>query len=209
MPQRKGDPIVVAADEGVRGDTTADVLGKLRPAFDKAGNITAGNASQISDGGAAVIVMSKAKADELGRHPARRDRRLRPGRRPRRLAAAPAVARHQGQALDRAGKQVGDVDLFELNEAFAAVGLASMDDLGITDDVVNVNGGAIALGHPIGMSGTRVALTLAARARPAVAAGSALPPSAAVAARATPSCSRSPADVAGRTAALAADDIRR
>ena len=160
VPQRKGDPIIVTVDEGVRGDTSADSLGKLRPAFDKAGNITAGNASQISDGGAAVIVMSKAKADELGLTPLAEV--VGYGQ----VAGPDASLLHQPSnaikaALAKAGKQVSDVDLFELNEAFAAVGLASMDDLGITGEVANVNGGAIAIGHPLGVSGTRVALTLA------------------------------------------------
>ena len=159
VPQRKGDPVVVDTDEGVRGDTTAESLAKLRPAFDKAGNITAGNASQISDGGAAVIVTSKAVAEKLGTTPlgeivgygqvAGPDPSL-----------LTQPARAIKRALDKAGKQVGDVSIFELNEAFAAVGLASMSDLGITDEITNVNGGAIALGHPVGMSGTRVALTL-------------------------------------------------
>jgi acetyl-CoA C-acetyltransferase len=159
IPQRKGDPIVVTEDEGVRPGTTAETLGALRPAFSKDGNITAGNASQISDGAAAVVVMSRAKADELGIEPLAE------------LMGYGQVAgpdpslltqpsRAINQALERSGKAVSDVDLFELNEAFAAVGLASMADLGITDDVVNVNGGAIALGHPIGMSGTRVVATL-------------------------------------------------
>ena len=160
VPQRKGDPITVSVDEGVRGDTSADGLGKLRPAFDKSGNITAGNASQISDGGAAVIVMSKAKADELGLTPIAEV--VGYGQ----VAGPDASLLHQPSnaikaALAKAGKQVSDIDLFELNEAFAAVGLASMDDLGITSDVANVNGGAIAIGHPLGASGTRVALTLA------------------------------------------------
>ena len=158
VPQRKGDPIVFDTDEGVRPGTTAESLGLLRPAFDKTGTITAGNASQISDGGAAVIVVSKAKAQELGITPlgevvsygqvAGPDASLltQPSR---------AIA----QALAKVGKAVADIDIFELNEAFAAVGLASMDELGISEDVVNVNGGAIALGHPVGMSGTRVALT--------------------------------------------------
>jgi acetyl-CoA C-acetyltransferase len=159
VPQRKGDPIVFDTDEGVRGETTAESLAGLRPAFDKAGNITAGNASQISDGGAAVIVASKAAAEKLGTQPlgeivgygqvAGPDPSL-----------LTQPSRAINQALDRAGKQVKDVSLFELNEAFAAVGLASMSELGITDEVTNVNGGAIALGHPIGASGTRVALTL-------------------------------------------------
>ena len=160
VPQRKGDPVVVSEDEGVRGDTTVDSLGKLRPAFDKAGNITAGNASQISDGGAAVIVMSKAKAEELGvgvlaevigfGQVAGPDPSL-----------LTQPARAIKAALAQAGKSVSDVDLFELNEAFAAVGVASMKDLGITDEITNVNGGAIALGHPVGMSGTRIALHIA------------------------------------------------
>ncbi|MGE3620177.1 MAG: acetyl-CoA C-acetyltransferase [Acidimicrobiia bacterium] len=160
IPQRKGDPVSFSVDEGVRGDTTAESLGKLRPAFDKAGNITAGNASQISDGAAAVVVTSKAVAERLG---------VRPlaeivgygqvaGPDPSLLTQPSRAIR---AALDALGRPVSDVDLFELNEAFAAVGLASMADLGITDEVVNVNGGAIALGHPVGMSGTRVALTLA------------------------------------------------
>ena len=159
VPQRKGDPLVVSVDEGVRGDTTAGSLAGLRPAFDKSGNITAGNASQISDGGAAVIVTSKAKADELGVSPL--GEILGYGQ-----VAGPdpslltQPSRAIKIALDKVGQQVSDLDLFELNEAFAAVGLASMADLGINDDIVNVNGGAIALGHPIGMSGTRVALTL-------------------------------------------------
>jgi acetyl-CoA C-acetyltransferase len=157
VPQRRGDPIVVDTDEGVRGDTTEDSLGKLRPAFDKAGNITAGNASQISDGGAAVIVTSPEKAAELGITPLGQivGYGQVAGPDPSLLTQPSRAIK---QALERAGKSVSDVSLFELNEAFAAVGLASMDDLGITDDIVNVNGGAIALGHPVGMSGTRVAL---------------------------------------------------
>jgi acetyl-CoA C-acetyltransferase len=159
VPQRKGDPVLVEVDEGVRPGTTAESLGGLRPAFDKAGNITAGNASQISDGGAAVIVVSKAKAEELGATPlgeivgygqvAGPDPSL-----------LTQPARAIKAAAEDSGLGLGDIDLFELNEAFAAVGLASMQDLGISDDVVNVNGGAIALGHPVGMSGTRVALTM-------------------------------------------------
>ena len=160
VPQRKGDPITVSVDEGVRGDTSADGLGKLRPAFDKSGNITAGNASQISDGGAAVIVMSKDKADELGLTPLAEV--VGYGQ----VAGPDASLLHQPSnaikaAAARAGKQISDIDLFELNEAFAAVGLASMDDLGITSEVANVNGGAIAIGHPLGASGTRVTLQLA------------------------------------------------
>jgi acetyl-CoA C-acetyltransferase len=159
IPQRKGDPIVVDTDEGVRPGTTAESLGGLRPAFDKEGTITAGNASQISDGGAAVIVVSKAVAEKLGVDPL--GEILSYGQ-----VAGPdpslltQPSRAINSALGKIGKKVSDIDLFELNEAFAAVGLASMDDLGIKDDIVNVNGGAIALGHPIGASGTRVALTL-------------------------------------------------
>jgi acetyl-CoA C-acetyltransferase len=159
VPQRRGDPLVVDTDEGVRADTTAESLAKLRPAFDKAGNITAGNASQISDGAAAVIVASKAAAERLGGQPlgeivgygqvAGPDPSL-----------LTQPSRAIQAALASSGRELGDIDLFELNEAFAAVGLASMQELGISDDIVNVNGGAIALGHPVGMSGTRVALTL-------------------------------------------------
>ncbi len=159
VPQRKGDPLLVDTDEGVRPGTTAESLGSLRPAFAKDGTITAGNASQISDGGAAVIVMSKAKAAELGIDPLGEIIGYGEVAGPNAsLLTQPSQAILK--ALSRAGRQVADVSLFELNEAFAAVGLASMDELGISDDIVNVNGGAIALGHPVGMSGTRVALTL-------------------------------------------------
>ncbi len=158
VAQRKGDPLVVDTDEGVRPETTAESLGKLRPAFDKDGTITAGNASQISDGAAAVIVMSKAKAEELGVTPL--GELVSYGQ----VAGPSPSLLHQPShatsvALDKAGLKVGDIDIFEINEAFAAVGCASAADLGISDDVVNVNGGAIALGHPVGMSGTRLALT--------------------------------------------------
>ena len=159
IPQRKGDPVIFSTDEGVRSETTVESLGKLRPAFDKAGNITAGNASQISDGAAAVIVASKEAAERLGGEPLGE------------IVSYGQVAgpdpslltqpsRSIKQALERASLSVGDIDLFEINEAFAAVGVASMKDLGITDEITNVNGGAIALGHPIGMSGTRITLTL-------------------------------------------------
>jgi len=159
IAQRKGDPIIVDTDEGVRPGTTAESLGGLRPAFDKEGTITAGNASQISDGGAAVVVVSKAVAEKLGVDPL--GEILSYGQ-----VAGPdpslltQPSRSINNALAKIDKKVSDIDLFELNEAFAAVGLASMADLGISDDIVNVNGGAIALGHPIGASGTRVALTL-------------------------------------------------
>ena len=159
IPQRKGDPIVFSEDEGVRAATTTDSLGALRPAFDKAGNITAGNASQISDGGSAVVVCSEAAAERLGVTPL--GRILGYGQ----VAGPDASLLDQpanaiNHALARVGMSVGDLDLFELNEAFAAVGVASMQTLGITDEVTNINGGAIALGHPIGMSGNRVALHL-------------------------------------------------
>ena len=160
IPQRKGDPVVFDTDEGVRGETTAESLAGLRPAFDKAGNITAGNASQISDGGAAVIVASKAAAEKLGVDPlgeivgygqvAGPDPSL-----------LTQPSRAINQALERAGKAVeGRRRCSSSTRRSPPSGLASMADLGITDDIVNVNGGAIALGHPIGMSGTRVALTL-------------------------------------------------
>jgi acetyl-CoA C-acetyltransferase len=159
IPQRKGDPIVVEADEGVRPGTTPESLGGLRPAFSKDGTITAGNASQISDGAAAMIVMSKAKAEELGVTPLAE--LIGYG-----MVAGPDTSllhqpsRSIKRALEASDLSVGDIDLFEMNEAFAAVGIASAKDLGVGDDVVNVNGGAIALGHPVGMSGTRVVLTL-------------------------------------------------
>ncbi|HEX5096262.1 MAG TPA: acetyl-CoA C-acetyltransferase [Acidimicrobiia bacterium] len=159
LPQRKGDPIVIDTDEGVRPGTTTESLSGLRPAFSKDGTITAGNASQISDGGAAVVMMSKAKADELGVTPLAE--LLGYG-----MVAGPdpslltQPSRSIKRALESIDLSVKDIDLFELNEAFAAVGIASMKDLGISDDVVNVNGGAIALGHPVGMSGTRVVMTV-------------------------------------------------
>jgi acetyl-CoA C-acetyltransferase len=162
IPQRKGDPVVFAEDEGIRADTTAESLGKLRPAFRKDGTITAGSASQISDGGAAVVVMSKAKAQELG------------------LEWIAEIGAHgvvagpdstlQDQpanaikaACQKEGIDPASLDVVEINEAFAAVGLASGRALGFADDDerVNPNGGAIAMGHPIGMSGARLALHLA------------------------------------------------
>ena len=158
IAQRKGDPIIVSIDEGVRGETTAESLAALRPAFDKEGTISAGNASQISDGGAAVLVMSAAKAKELGLTPI--GEILGYGQ-----VAGPDASlliqpsRAILKAAAKAGIDIKNIDLFEMNEAFAAVGLASADELGIDEDKVNVNGGAIALGHPLGMSGTRVALT--------------------------------------------------
>ncbi len=152
VPQRKGDPIVVDTDEGVRPGTTAESLGALKPAFDKEGTITAGNASQISDGGAAVVVTSKARAEALGVTPLGEvvSYGQVAGPTPRSCSSRPTPS---SKALAKVGKTPADVSLFEINEAFAVVGLASMAELGITDEVTNVNGGAIALGHPIGMSG--------------------------------------------------------
>jgi acetyl-CoA C-acetyltransferase len=160
IPQRKGDPVVVSQDEGIRGETTAESLAGLRPAFSKDGTITAGSSSQISDGAAAVVVMSKARAEELGLtwlaeigasgQVAGPDSTLQ-------LQPATAIA----QAVEKEGIAVSDIDLFELNEAFAAVGIASARELGVSEDKVNVNGGAIAIGHPVGMSGARIALHLA------------------------------------------------
>ena len=160
IPQRKGDPVVISADEGVRGDTTAESLGNLRPAFAKEGTITAGSASQISDGGCALVVMSKAKAEELGLSwlaeigahgmVAGPDSTLQ-------LQPANATAK----ACAKEGISPADLDLVEFNEAFAAVGVESARSLEIDEDKVNVNGGAIALGHPVGMSGARLLLHLA------------------------------------------------
>ncbi len=160
VPQRKGDPLVIDSDEGVRGDTSVETLARLRPAFGKEGTITAGSASQISDGGCAVVVMSKAKAEELG------------------LSWIAEIGAHgsvagpdstlQSQpanaikkACSKEGIEASDLDLIEINEAFASVGIASTRELGVEADKVNVNGGAIAVGHPIGMSGARLVLHLA------------------------------------------------
>jgi acetyl-CoA C-acetyltransferase len=160
IPQRKGDPILFTTDEGVRADTTAESLGKLRPSFTKEGTITAASSSQISDGAAAVVVMSKAKAQELGLtwlaeigahgNVAGPDNSL---------LSQPSNA--TADALRKEGLTVQDVDLFEFNEAFAAVSLASMEDLKLDPAKVNVNGGAIAIGHPLGASGARIVLHLA------------------------------------------------
>jgi acetyl-CoA C-acetyltransferase len=155
IPQRKGDPIMFAADEGVRTETTAESLSKLRPAFDPNGTITAGSASQISDGAAAVIVMSEKKAAELGLTVLAEI--LAHG-----MVAGPDAslvaqpARAIKKAAEKAGLDPAGLDLYEMNEAFASVALVSMDQLGIDDSKVNVNGGAIALGHPLGMSGARI-----------------------------------------------------
>ncbi len=160
VPQRKGDPILVETDEGVRPGTTVETLGGLKPAFDPKGTVTAGNASQISDGASAIVMMSEAAVERTGAQPLGRTVGYGQVAGPDNVSLLSQPSRAIFDALDRAGLTVSDVDLFELNEAFAAVGVASMADLGVTDEVVNVNGGAIALGHPIGMSGNRLALTL-------------------------------------------------
>ncbi|MCW2680665.1 MAG: acetyl-CoA C-acetyltransferase [Frankiales bacterium] len=161
VPQRKGDPILITEDEGVRPGTTTESLGKLKPAFRKDGTITAGNASQISDGAAAVVVMSRAAAERLGVT----DRIL------AEVGAHGVVAGPDNSlqlqpanairaAVAKSDVALEDLKAIEVNEAFAAVGLASQKDLGLSNDVFNVNGGAIALGHPIGASGARLALTV-------------------------------------------------
>ena len=160
IPQGKGATTTLAHDEGIRGDTTMETLGKLRPAFSAEGTITAGSASQISDGGAAVVVMSKAKAEalglewlcEIGAHG---------------VVAGPDTSLHAQpanaleKALKREGMKVSELDILEINEAFAAVGLVSTRQLGIDPAIVNPHGGAIAVGHPVGMSGARLALHIA------------------------------------------------
>jgi acetyl-CoA C-acetyltransferase len=160
IPQRKGEPIVVEHDEGVRPGTTPDSLGGLKPAFDKDGTVTAGNASQLSDGGSALVLMSERAVKARGVEPLGQvvSYGMVAGPDSASLLQQPSNAIRK--ALGRAGLDQSAIDLYEINEAFAAVGLASMADLGISTDVVNVNGGAIALGHPIGMSGNRLALTL-------------------------------------------------
>ncbi len=160
IPQRKGDPIVVSNDEGVRANTTMESLGSLKPAFDKEGSITAANASQISDGGSAVVVMSERAVQSRGVQPLGQVVGYGMVAGPDNASLLHQPSRAIFRALERAGMKVDEVDLFELNEAFAAVGIASMAELGITPEITNVNGGAIALGHPIGMSGNRLALTI-------------------------------------------------
>jgi acetyl-CoA C-acetyltransferase len=144
----------------VRANTTMESLGSLKPAFDKAGSITAANASQISDGGSAVVMMSAKALEAYGVQPLGQVVGYGMVAGPDSASLLHQPSRAILKALARAGKSVSDVDLFELNEAFAAVGIASMAELGITDEITNVNGGAIALGHPIGMSGNRLALTV-------------------------------------------------
>ncbi len=160
VPQRKGDPIVVERDEGIRADTTVDSLGKLRPAFAKEGTITAGNASQISDGGAALIVMSREEADKRGLQPLATI--VAHG-----MVAGPDASLHEQPAnaikaaLAKTDIKESDLVSVELNEAFASVGIVSGRELNVDPEAINPHGGAIALGHPIGMSGARLVLTLA------------------------------------------------
>ena len=160
VPQRKGDPILVEHDEGVRPGTTVEGLAKMRPAFDKDGTITAANASQLSDGASAMVLMSKAEAERRGVNPLGEFVSYGMVAGPDSASLLHQPSRAAMLAAEKAGIAIADLDLFELNEAFAAVGIASTADLGIDPDKVNVNGGAIALGHPIGMSGNRLALTL-------------------------------------------------
>jgi acetyl-CoA C-acetyltransferase len=159
VPQRKGDPIVFDTDEFINKKTNAEALAGLRPAFDKAGTVTAGNASGINDGAAAVVVMSAKKAAELGLTPLARIAAFgTSGLDPATMGMGPVPATRK--ALERAGWQASDVNLFELNEAFAAQACAVNKELGIDPAKVNVNGGAIAIGHPIGASGCRILVTL-------------------------------------------------
>jgi acetyl-CoA C-acetyltransferase len=159
IPQRKGDPVIFDTDEYVNKKTNAEALAGLRPAFDKSGSVTAGNASGINDGAAAVVVMSARKAAELGLKPlARIAAFATSGLDPAIMGMGPVPATRK--ALQRAGWQAGDVNLFELNEAFAAQACAVNKELGVDSSRVNVNGGAIAIGHPIGASGCRILVTL-------------------------------------------------
>ncbi len=160
IPSRRGDLVVVSTDEGVRVDANLEVMSKLKPAFWSEGTVTAGNSSQVSDGAAAVVIVSPAAAERLGITPLAEI--IGHGQ----VAGPRTSLLHQpsraiSDALVRSGITLGEVDLFEISEAFAAVAIASCQQLSLPKDVVNVNGGAIALGHPIGMSGTRLALTLA------------------------------------------------
>ena len=159
IPQRRGEPLLFATDEGIRADTTAEGLARLRPAFAKDGSVTAGNASSLNDGAAAVLVMSAAKATALGLTPlAHIAAYASAGVDPAIMGIGPVSATRK--TLEKAGWQLADVDLIEANEAFAAQALAVGQELGWDDEKVNVNGGAIALGHPIGASGCRVLVTL-------------------------------------------------
>ncbi|MFT7475161.1 MAG: acetyl-CoA C-acetyltransferase [Verrucomicrobiales bacterium] len=161
IPQRKSDPVEFNADEGVRSGTDAASLGGLRPAFNVDGVITAGNASQLSDGASATIVTTRAKAEELGVDILATLHGYGMVAGPDNCSLLHQPSRAIRAAAARAAIDVADIDLFEINEAFAAVAIGSMNELGVTDEIVNVNGGAIAIGHPLGMSGNRIALTLA------------------------------------------------
>ena len=160
VPQRKADPITFEDDEGVRPGTTGDSLAGLRPAFVSTGTITAGNASQLSDGASSMIVTSRRKADELGVEPMATVLGYGTVAGPDNCSLLQQPSRAIREAASRAGVDVSEIELFEINEAFAAVALGAIADLGISSDVVNVNGGAIAVGHPLGMSGNRITLTL-------------------------------------------------
>jgi acetyl-CoA C-acetyltransferase len=160
IPQRKGDPVVVDRDEGVRPETTSDVLATLKPSFSEHGTITAGNASQLSDGAAAVVVTSRERAERLGLAPiAEIVAHGMSAERFTYLHTVPAIALQN--ALKKAQLDVHDLGLLEVNEAFAAVSLNVTRVLGFDEEITNVNGGAVSLGHPIGMSGARIVLTLA------------------------------------------------
>jgi acetyl-CoA acetyltransferase family protein len=159
VPQRKGDPVIIDADEHPRAGTTAESLARLRPVFKKDGTVTAGNSSGINDGAAALLVVSAERGKELGLQPiARVAAGAVTGVEPQRMGIGPVSATRK--ALDRAGWTVADVDLVELNEAFAAQALPCLTELGLDPEKVNVNGGAIALGHPVGCSGARIVVTL-------------------------------------------------
>lgn len=159
IPQRKGDPIIFDTDERPRRDTTPEKLTKLRPAFRKDGTVTAGNSSGLNDGAAAVLMMSEEKAHELGLKPlARVVASAAAGVPPRTMGLGPIPATRK--ALKRAGLTVDDIGLVELNEAFAVQALAVIRELGLDPEITNVNGGAIALGHPLGCSGARILTTL-------------------------------------------------
>jgi acetyl-CoA acetyltransferase family protein len=160
IPQRKGEALVVATDERPRRDTTMESLAKLRPAFRKeGGTVTAGNSSGLNDGAAALLLMSAGKAQALGFKPmARMVTSAVGGVPPRIMGLGPVPATHK--ALQRAGLKLSDLGLIELNEAFAIQSLAVMQELGLDPEIVNVNGGAIALGHPLGCSGARILTTL-------------------------------------------------
>jgi acetyl-CoA acetyltransferase family protein len=160
IPQRKGDPVVVDTDERPRRDSSLERLAKLRPAFREGGTVTAGNASGVNDGAAAVLLMSADKAKALGVKPwLRVVSSAAAGVEPRTMGYGPIPAVRK--AIDRAGLKLKDIGLIELNEAFAVQALAVIRELGLSEEIINVNGGAIALGHPLGCTGARIVCTLA------------------------------------------------